>query len=220
MLVLCTTAREDSDVTPEFRKWHESQGVDQILVKTGALPRNQAKDMTALQLEALGLGADWVINADTDEFWVADGGTLQDFFLALPRELGWLLAPEVEFLPDGKRSYLDHKGWMGLGLNPKTAHRPGPGARVLFGNAGIHGVHGKVRVLHHLTVLHWPLRDPEQAKRKCSPLAATFPLDPRPVARLLLYRAMVQDPEQMMATLGHIPSVEDGRLSQVLEAVS
>lgn len=216
MLMLCTTALSLEHISPEFRAWHESQGVDHILVQTHTPHRDQAQDMTRLQREALVLGADWVINSDIDEFWVAREGTLADLFRGIPANVGVGLAEESEFSPDGEHSYEGHQNWMGFGLRPKCAHRPSLQARVGWGNASVGGVHGMTTLLHDLEVLHWPIRTQDQAKRKCETLAVTFPGDPRPALRVEFYREMAAHPDRMMAEVAKLPSVPDARLRRVL----
>ena len=40
------------------------------------------------RLAATDFGADWVVNADADEFWWPRGGTLKDVFGAVPERYG------------------------------------------------------------------------------------------------------------------------------------
>lgn len=51
------------------------------------------------RMATIDFGADWVINADIDEFYWPETGTLKGIFSALPDELGKLILPVTHFVP-------------------------------------------------------------------------------------------------------------------------
>ncbi len=215
-LGLVYTALDEGDVQPQFLAWHRAQGVDLFLSAQMYGPERQSQEMTDLQRLAHAEGCDWVIDSDADEFWWSEGGTVKELLAGQPAGLAWVTAPVTEFTPDGKRALAGHRNWIGLDLAPKVCHRPGPGIRVLLGNAGVVGAHGRVRRLPGLEVLHWPLRSPEQARGKCQNLLAWEGRDPRPARRLRGYRDLERDPEAEFERIARLPSRPDDRLQRAL----
>ena len=51
------------------------------------------------QLAATELGADWVLNADADEFWWPQGSGLKDVLAAVPERYGVVRAAWRNFVP-------------------------------------------------------------------------------------------------------------------------
>jgi hypothetical protein len=122
------------------------------------------------------LGAQWVINSDCDEFWVAkDGGTLRDVFENHP-STDVFIANRHDFV------CLDHisgpfwddmiyrkavsRNLTGLPLPPKVAHRSATGLVVDHGNHHVNGFAHKTSCENALEVLHFPIRSYDQYKEK------------------------------------------------------
>lgn len=210
------TSRDEEDLEQRFLAWHRAQGVDLFLSSRGYPPDRQEQKMTELQLLAHSERCDWVLDSDADEFWWSGRGTVKQALAHLPAGLAWALAQVTEFTPGGGRALTGHRNWMGLRLSPKVCHRPGAGIRVLRGNGGVLGAHGRGRTMPDLEVLHWPLRSPEQARRKSENLLDWAGRDPRPPGRLLGYRAMAADPGGELARIDALPSQADPRLRQAL----
>lgn len=232
-LAVCLTARDEEDVIERSVRWHLSQGVDLILIEE-ALSRDstarildslaeedprvivshtfnchdrQAQVMTLLQQRALVCGADWVINADADEFWSTNEGTLHSVLEAVETSFGFVTAAVDEFGFD-MSVIPGHRGWHGRRLLPKVAHRPSFGVTVRFGNTDVDGA-GSGRAAP-LTVLHWPLRTASQARGKA------FNLGSQPVSGheecRASYELLLTNPGPILRQTG----VQDSRLADAL----
>jgi hypothetical protein len=86
-------------------------------------------------------GADWVLHADADEFWMPATGCLKRAFEAVPERYQVVLAPRPEFVP---RPASDEHFWERMTirerysrLRPKVAHRGLPGVEL---HQGAHDV--------------------------------------------------------------------------------
>jgi hypothetical protein len=122
------------------------------------------------------LGADWVINADADEFWFPFGGSLPDVLAQAPPDVDVLLVPRYDFPAD--REPRSSAFWermtvrevmstnaLGEPLSAKACHRADPDVVVYQGNHEVDGLPGK-RGLADVEILHFPLRSWEQFSRK------------------------------------------------------
>lgn len=220
-LYLCALVSGDEDLLDTFVKYHEAHGVDKVLLEYATPPyRDQPGRATRLQLQAHREGADWVLNSDLDEFWWTPDGDLHRPFERLTDRAGWGRARMTEFAQDAGRCYPAHRNWMGLRLQPKCAHRPGPGVRVGLGNVGVSGATGGCHAFRgDLEVLHWPLRSPWQAYEKAFALLSAFGgrkgvLSER---RLELYRELQDHPAETLEWVGITqPTIPDPRLAIIL----
>jgi len=69
-----------TDNTLSIIKEYEARGLAKVLIETSE-EHHQALWVSEMAKSAFtDYGADWVINNDADEFWVAKNGTLKDFF--------------------------------------------------------------------------------------------------------------------------------------------
>src|SRR6266487_5313663 len=113
-LVLTVLARDEADIIDAHIAFHLNAGVDLVIAtdnrsrdgtteilesyaRSGCLhlihePREglrQGEWVTRMaRLAATEFGADWVINADADEFWWPRGGSLEEVLAAVPRQYG------------------------------------------------------------------------------------------------------------------------------------
>ncbi|MCU1444223.1 MAG: glycosyltransferase family 2 protein, partial [Cryobacterium sp.] len=125
-LFMTVMVRNEADIIGPMIDHHLAQGVDGIIVtdngsvdgtleilesygdrielKRDPVHRKQQHSVvTAMARDAYShFGADWVINADADEFWLpAQGaGSLRDSFLTIPKSLRTFLVPVVDMTGD------------------------------------------------------------------------------------------------------------------------
>jgi hypothetical protein len=171
------------DGTTQILERYERSGVLHLIREDGKDMR-QAEWVTRMaRLAATDFDADWVINADADEFWWPRTGTLKAILAAVPDRFGVVRAGWRHFVPrpDDGRFFAErmtarlrwpaHPGDKRtvFHAHQKVAHRGD--ARVVV-EAGNHDVYGPdmepLRSWLPIEVLHFSFRGPEQLKRKAS----------------------------------------------------
>ena len=201
-LVMTLLVRNEEDILADQLRLHYALGVDAVIVtdndSTDATPeilREFARDhelhiwhepsnayeqsewVTRMARHAVQLGADWVINADADEFHWPEAGTLKDVFAAVPERYGVLELPVSHFVPtsDGPGAWHERLRLRechsvkpsGGGYVRNVAHRAHPDVVVYKGNHRIGGVAlEELPGWRPVTVLHFPIRSYEQYERK------------------------------------------------------
>ena len=179
--VIATDNRSD-DGTTEILERYERAGVLHLLREDGDDMRQQEWVTRMARLAATDFGADWVINADADEFWWPRGGTLKERPRARPgalRRRPRMLAP----LPAaaGRRPELrraDDRAACALLRSRATRRRSttrtrrsriarDPDVEVERGNHNAPGGRwSRSGSWHPIEVLHFSLRSVEQVERK------------------------------------------------------
>jgi len=206
-LVMTLLARNEADIVDAQIAFHLHAGVDLVIAtdngsddgtleildryaSTGHvhLLREEGRDMRQQQwvtrmarLAATDFGADWVINADADEFWWPRGGTLTDVLGLIPERFGVVRGCWRHFLPrpDGHADFAER---MTVRLcapafpgdkttiyhaHQKVAHRADPDVEIERGN---HDAIGRrldpLRWWHPIEVLHFSFRSTEQLAKK------------------------------------------------------
>ena len=164
------------------------------------------------RMAAVKFDADWVINNDADEFWLAEQGTVRDVLAAVPRDTDCLEVPRVDMLPprdtaerfyriDDRSPGRPARAWPQL-WTPKVCHRAYSDIRVAQGNHFV--LRGGVRLAekrdHALRIVHYPLRSLDQLERRIRrglmALEPNSPMNPSSARRWRrLYRSHLQ-PEQ------------------------
>ncbi len=122
--------------------------------------------------------ADWIINADADEFFVPVNGTLKDVFMAIPDEYHVLRMPMSDMRPgpESKRPFFERmviresftrKPTRKFGEQEKVAHRAAADVVVHGGNHRVTR-EGFVEVpaWRPIRILHYPMRSYAQYERK------------------------------------------------------
>jgi hypothetical protein len=177
------TDNGSTDGTLEILERYERAGVLHLLHEPGDDMRQQEWVTRMARLAATDFGADWVINADADEFWWPRGGTLDEVLALVPERYGVIRGCWRHFLPrpedggffaDRMTVRLSAPGPPGdkrsvYHAHQKVAHRAHPRVEVDAGNhdvrnAGLEPLRG----WHPIEVLHFSVRSVEQLVRKAA----------------------------------------------------
>lgn len=175
--VIATDNRSE-DGTADILEGYERDGVLHLIREDGDDLRQSEWVTRMARLAATDFGADWVINADADEFWWPRSGSLQEILEAVPERFGvirgawrnFVPRPEVETLFAERMTarlctptYLDDP----MATVFKSVHRAHPDVRVGRGNheAFAEGLVA-LRGWYPIEILHFPVRSREQCERK------------------------------------------------------
>lgn len=131
------------------------------------------------------LGADWVINCDADEFWCPATGSLKDTLAAINPGAPAISAERTNFVPrpdtgepfwrrmDVRRAVSTNL--LGQPLPAKVAHRGRQDILVAQGNHSVEAAGACLPAVHApVTILHFPLRTPEQFANKIARGGAAY----------------------------------------------
>jgi glycosyl transferase family 2 len=206
-VVLTVLARDEADIVDAQIAFHLNAGADFVIATdnnsrdgTTEILESYARDgylhlirepseglrqsewVTRMaRVAATEFGADWVVNADADEFWWPRGGSLKDVLAHIPKRYGVVHAFWRCFVPrpdDG--AFFAERMTVRLSQQApindpssvyrpvtKILHRADPDVVVGRGNHGLVG--GSLRTLttwNPVEVLHFPLRSHSQWMRK------------------------------------------------------
>jgi hypothetical protein len=210
-LVMTLLARDEADVVDAQLAYHLNAGVDFVVAtdngstdgttdileryaRAGVLHLLREPGDAILQSEwvtrmarlaASDFGADWVINADADEFWWPRSGSLKDVFASIPGRFGVVRGAWRHFLPrpegDGADDVLERMtvrlrrpAFPGdkatvYHVHQKVAHRARADVVVDDGNhdVAVAGVSlAPLRGWYPLEVLHYSFRSRAQFEEK------------------------------------------------------
>ncbi len=173
------TDHRSTDGTPELLARLASDDARLTVLREDSSELRQSDWVTRMaRLAATELRADWVINADADEFWWPREGPLHEVLAAVPSRFGALRGLWRNFVPrpDDGRSFFER---MTLRRPPSTAledpfhaqvkvvHRAHPEVVVTQGNHDVLGAPlPLVREWLPFEILHFPIRSPAQARAK------------------------------------------------------
>jgi hypothetical protein len=172
------TDNRSEDRTPAIVERYVRRGVARLITETDDDYDQTAWVTRMARLAAVEHGADWVINADADEFWWPKGGDLRQALAMIPANVGVVEVDRSNFIPvDGEGPFHQQMvvrqavsyGPLGDPLQPKVCHRGHAGVEVAQGNHSVTGVPGrtlKVTAASPLFILHFPLRSYAQFERK------------------------------------------------------
>ena len=178
--VIATENRSD-DRTAEILERYEREGVLLLFREHGDDMRQDEWVTRMARLAATDFGADWVINADADEFWWPRGGTLKDVLGLVPERFGVVRGCWRHFLPrpDGGSDFAERMtvrlctpaspGYKATiyHAHQKVAHRADPDVEIERGN---HNAIGRglepFRSWYPIEVLHFSFRSVAQLERK------------------------------------------------------
>jgi len=176
-LVIATDNRSE-DGTTEILERYEREDVLQLIREPGDDLRQSEWVTRMARLAATEHGADWVLNADADEFWWPPGSGLKDVLAAVPERYGVVRAAWRNFVPRPMDAdffaermtvrlctpaFHHHP----LSTHWKSAHRGAHDVRIGRGN---HEAFGEgllpLRGWYPFEILHFPVRSLEQCVRK------------------------------------------------------
>jgi hypothetical protein len=229
------TDNGSTDGTLEVFERYEGLGLLH-LIRESSTNFRQGEWVTRMARLAAEKGADWVINADADEFWWPRAGNLKEALERLPERYGIVHGVWRPFVPrpdDG--SYFAERMTVRLSMqaaindptNPfrparKATHRAHPEVRVRDGNHDVEGV--PLVTLHGwypLEVFHLPLRTREQVDRKYAGGAQRglrfVPVDDRQEAAA---DPLVVGDEELRRGVAEGVLAEDTRLRDALRAIA
>lgn len=135
------------------------------------------------------LGADWVINADADEFWWPIRGDLKSVLGTTPSGTDVLLVARHDFQPSVHThgDYLDRMiyrksrstNYLGDPLPAKACHRGDPDVEVDQGNHDCRATRFQAKVpTERIEILHFPVRSLAQITRKIECGGRAYELSP------------------------------------------
>jgi hypothetical protein len=200
-LFMTLLVRDEEDIIEENITYHLSQGVDHFIVtdnksvdntrdilrkfeKDGLITYiyedendySQSKWVTRMAVLAAEKGADWVINADADEFWYPLNAAdlkkclrrliLYNVAIAQRHDFVCLDKSHGPFYENMIYRKTNSLNPVGKPLPPKVAHRAHTKIHVAQGNHEVSGFRWQRAVPNKLEILHYPLRSREQYENK------------------------------------------------------
>ena len=172
------TDNRSEDATTEILERYAREGVLHLIREPGDDLRQSEWVTRMARLAAADLAADWVINADADEFWHARGASLKELFAAVSGRFGAVRGAWRNFVPrpdDGRffaermtarlsaPSFHPHP----LSTHFKSAHRARPDVRIGRGNhEALADDLVALRGWYPIEILHFPVRSYEHCRRK------------------------------------------------------
>jgi hypothetical protein len=179
---IVATDNDSSDGTTEILERYERLGVLH-LIREPSRDFQQGQWVTRMARLAAEQGADWVINADADEFWWPRAGDLKEALQRLPERYGVVHGLWRPFVPrPDDDSFFAERMTIRLSMHAaindptspfrparKATHRAHSSVRVRDGNHDVEGLHlTRLHGWYPLEVFHLPLRTRAQVERKYS----------------------------------------------------
>ncbi len=172
------TDNRSTDGTTEILERYAADGVLH-LIREGGDDLRQSEWVTRMaRMAAADFGADWVVNADADEFWWPEGESLREVLAAVPQHFGVVRGAWRNFMPrpDGDPFFAERMTVRycvpsfhphPLSTHSKSVHRGALDVRVGRGNHEAFG-DGLVplRGWYPFEILHFPVRSLEHCRRK------------------------------------------------------
>jgi hypothetical protein len=166
------------DGTTEILERYASAGVLHLVREQGNDLRQSEWVTRMARLAATEFGADWVLNADADEFWLPRAETLKQMLATVPDRYGVVRGAWRNFVPrpDGAQFFAERMTVRlctpsfhphPLSTHSKSAHRAAPDVRIGRGNheAFAEGLL-PLRGWYPIEILHFPVRSLEHCRRK------------------------------------------------------
>ena len=172
------TDNRSEDATTEILERYAREGVLHLIREPGDDLRQSEWVTRMARLAATDFGADWVLNADADEFWLARGASLKELLGAVPERFGAVRGAWRNFVPrpDDERFFAERMTARlctpsfhphPLSTHFKSAHRARPDIRIGRGNhEALADELVALRGWYPIEILHFPVRSYEQCLRK------------------------------------------------------
>jgi hypothetical protein len=172
------TENRSEDGTTEILERYARDGVLHLIREPGDDLRQSEWVTRMARLAATDFGADWVLNADADEFWRARGANLKELFAAVPERFGAVRGAWRNFVPrpDDDRLFAERMTARlatpsfhphPLSTHFKSAHRANAAVRIGRGNhEALADDLVALRGWYPIEILHFPVRSYEQCRRK------------------------------------------------------
>jgi hypothetical protein len=240
------TDNGSQDGTRQVLDRYERVGVLRLLHEPGRDMRQEKWVTRMARLAATEHGADWVVNADADEFWWPRGGSLKDVLATIPDRFGIVRGCWRHFLPrpEGDAFFAErmtvrlctpaHPGDKETiyHAHQKVAHRASPAVVVQAGNHGVEAPGLEpFRFWHPIEVLHFSIRSGAQLESKAQG-GWLRNVDYEPTLHQLLldaayregrvgdyYRSLVAGDERVARGLADGSLAVDTRLRDALRAI-
>lgn len=174
---IIATDNKSVDSTPEILKEFEKQGVLEYIFEP-ADDYSQWKWVTRMaRLAATKYHADWVINADADEFWFPHQGSLKDALAKIPKDISVVGVKRNNFVTVNRKHkhfYMDMLYREKVSLNSMDEPLPGKVCHRAFKNVVVRqGNHYiaqpenlQVANKSEIEILHFPVRSFPQFENK------------------------------------------------------
>ena len=178
--LVIATDHDSQDGTTEILEAYAREGYVRRISESRAFREVEWRTRMA-RLAYFDHHADWVINADADQFWWPRSGDLRDVLLSIPERFGVVRAIDRVFIPrpqDGAHfaERMTHRLSSPAAINApastyrplaRVIHRGDPEVTVSLGNHAISGTRlVMLQNWHPIEVLHFPWRSPGQMARK------------------------------------------------------
>ena len=202
-LLMTLLVRNEEDILPYVLEFHREQGVDHFIV-TDNLSTDSTRDILR-HYEKMGwltlleehsddydqeawvtrmailatdpdFSAGWIIHSDADEFWLANSGTLHDYFSTLDPTVNIVSAKRHNFICQRENASIWYENmvfrksvslnYRGKLLPDKIAHRPNQNVRIAQGNHSVFGIASPLVRHDGIEILHFPIRSLSQIEQK------------------------------------------------------
>ena len=172
------TDNRSVDETTEILERYSGEGVLHLIREPGDDLRQSEWVTRMARLAATDFGADWILNADADEFWCARGASLKELLGVVPGRFGAVRGAWRNFVPrpDDDRLFAERMTARlctpsfhphPLSTHFKSAHRARPHVRIGRGNhEALADDLVALRGWYPIEILHFPVRSYEQCRRK------------------------------------------------------
>lgn len=234
------------DGTTDILRRYERRGVLRLISEPDEVFRQGRWVTWMARMAAVDYGADWVVNADADEFWWPRNGDLKAALASVPPEFSALAAHRHNFVvrPEDEQPFHARMRWRrtdsmtgdGFRMGVKVCHRADPRIEIAEGNHAAAGVPGQVLDDRRIEILHYPHRTYDQYDRKVCQGATGRMRNPevgpdisyhwkRSYGERLdgtlrqTWNTWVYDDERIAAALASGEVVEDRRVTDLMSAV-